>query len=95
MTAIANSSLVGRIWTTAGWSVLGGSMMAAGFMLKSSVYRRVALGLLAICIVRVFAVDTVGLSDTARIGAFLVLGLILVGIALLYSRYSEELKKLI
>ena len=48
--------------------------------------------LLVLCIVRVFAVDTVGLSDTARVGAFLILGLVLVGIALLYNRYTEELR---
>lgn len=95
MAAIDYSTAITTGWITAGWSVLGGSMMAAGFGLKSSVHRRVALGLLAICVVRVFAIDTVGLSDTARIGAFLVLGLILVGIALLYTRYSDELKKLI
>ena len=95
MSAVYGSAAIPAGWITAGWSVLGGSMMAAGFALKSSTHRRVALGLLAICVVRVFAVDTVGLSDTARIGAFLVLGLILVGIALLYARYSDELKKLI
>ena len=67
-------------------------MMAAGFILRSSIHRRVALGLLGICIVRVFVVDTVGLSDTARIGAFFMLGVVLVGIALLYTKYSEELK---
>jgi len=92
MTAIAGSNLTGGPWTTAGWSLLGGSMMAAGFVLRSSIHRRVALGLLGICIVRVFVVDTVGLSDTARIGAFFMLGVVLVGIALLYTKYSEELK---
>jgi len=92
MATIDYSIAIGTSWTTAGWSVLGGSMMAAGFALKSSTHRRVALGLLGICIVRVFVVDTVGLSDAARIGAFFVLGVILVGIALLYTRYTEELK---
>lgn len=95
MVAIYESQMFGPTWATAGWSLLGGSMMAAGFALKSALHRRVALVLLGICIVRVFAVDTIGLSDTARIGAFFVLGMILVAIAWLYSRYADELKKLI
>jgi len=92
VTTLYASQIVGPTWATAGWSVLGGSMMAFGFAVKSAVHRRVALVLLGACIVRVFAVDTIGLSDSARIGAFLVLGLILIGIALLYTRFSEELK---
>ncbi|MBT8488495.1 MAG: DUF2339 domain-containing protein, partial [Gemmatimonadetes bacterium] len=67
-------------------------LMAAAFGVRSAVYRRVALVVLVVCIARVFVVDTVALSDTARIGAFLILGLVLVGIALLYNRYSDELK---
>jgi hypothetical protein len=86
------SELIGPTGATAAWSVLGGSMMGLGFAVKSAIHRRLALLLLAICILRVFVVDTVGLSDTARIGAFLVLGLILVAIALLYARFSDRLK---
>lgn len=92
MASIHFSDLVARAWTTAGWSMLAGSLMTAAFLLRSITHRRVALALLGLCVVRVFAVDTVGFSDTARIGAFLVLGLILVGIALLYNRYEEELR---
>ena len=92
MAAIYQWEPIGSTWATAGWSLWGGAILAAGFALRSSSHRRVGLATLGICIVRVFTVDTVGLSDTARIGAFFVLGLILVGIALLYTRYSEELK---
>ncbi|MDX1492553.1 MAG: DUF2339 domain-containing protein [Longimicrobiales bacterium] len=92
MLALQRSDLAGGPWTTVGWSVWAGLLMTAAFTLRSAIHRRVALGLLVLCIVRVFAVDTVGLSDTARVGAFLILGLVLVGIALLYNRYSEELK---
>ncbi len=92
MVALEASELVGGPWTTVGWSVWGGLLMAAAFGVRSAVYRRVALVVLVVCIARVFVVDTVALSDTARIGAFLILGLVLVGIALLYNRYSDELK---
>lgn len=92
MVILQASDLVGGVWTTVGWSVWGGLLMASAFGVRSAVYRRVALAVLVICIARVFVVDTIGLSDTARIGAFLILGLVLVGIALLYNRYSDELK---
>lgn len=92
MVAVYTSDIMGAQWTTVGWSVWGGAIMTAAFLLRSAIHRRVALAVLVVCVVRVFAVDTVGLSDTARIGAFLILGLVLVGIALLYNRYSAELK---
>ena len=92
MVAVYGSSTFGAAWTTAGWSVVAGVMMAAGFAFKSSNHRRIALIVLATCLFRVFLVDTRGISDTARTGAFFVLGLSLVGIAWLYTRYSEELK---
>lgn len=92
MVAVYGSSTFGAAWTTAGWSVVAGVMMAAGFAFKSSNHRRVALIVVATCVFRVFLVDTRGIDDTARTGAFFVLGLSLVGIAWLYTRYSEELK---
>jgi uncharacterized membrane protein len=66
--------------------------MGAGFGLRSSTHRRVALAVLGVCLLRVFLVDTQGLSDTERTVAFFVLGLCMVGAAWLYSRYSAELK---
>jgi hypothetical protein len=93
MAAIYGSVLFGASWATAGWSIVAGAMMTMGFALKSSNHRRVALVVLGACLLRVFLVDTRGLSDSARTGAFFVLGLSLVGIAWLYTRYSEELKE--
>ena len=93
LNAIYSSTLFGPSWATAGWSILAGAMMAMGFAFKSANHRRVALVVLGVCLLRVFFVDTQGLSDTARTGAFFVLGLSLVGIAWLYTRYSEELKE--
>ena len=92
MVAVYGSSTFGAAWTTAGWSIVAAVMMTLGFAFKSSNHRRVALILVATCVFRVFLVDTRGISDTARTGAFFVLGLSLVGIAWLYTRYSEELK---
>ncbi len=93
MVAVYGSSTFGVAWTTAGWSIVAAATMTLGFAVKSANHRRVALIVVATCVFRVFLVDMVGISDTARTGAFFVLGLSLVGIAWLYTRYSEELKK--
>ena len=81
MFAVYKSDPFGAQWATAGWAVLAVSLMGAGFGLRESVYRRVALVVLGVCLLRVFLVDTQGLSDTARTGVFFVLGLCLVGVA--------------
>lgn len=93
MAAIYESAELGAQWVTAGWSVLGVSLMVAGFAWRSAIHRRVALLVLGACLVRVFAVDTRGLSDLERTIAFFVLGVCLVGAAWLYSRYQNELKE--
>ncbi len=92
MAAIYDSARLGIGWTTAGWSVLGVALMGAGFALRSARYRRVALFVLGASLLRVFFVDTRGLSDTGRTVAFFVLGVCLVGVAWLYNRFSDELK---
>ena len=67
--------------------------MTAGFVLASALHRRVALAVLALSLVRVLLVDTRELSDTAKIGAFFVLGVSLVGVAWLYARYQARVKE--
>lgn len=93
MAAAYRSPGIGPTWTTAGWSVIGGSLMAAGFVLASALHRRVALAVLALSLVRVLLVDTRELSDTAKIGAFFVLGVSLVGVAWLYAKYQARVKE--
>ncbi len=93
MAAIYVSTLFGPPWATAGWALLGGALMGAGFALRYSLYRRTALVVFAISLARVFLVDTRGLSSTAKTGVFFVLGLILVGVGWLYSRYADRIKE--
>ncbi|MEM7414604.1 MAG: DUF2339 domain-containing protein [Gemmatimonadota bacterium] len=92
MVTTASSPWLGDSWTTAGWSLVGATLITVGFLDRAAIYRRLALVIFAVCLVRLFVVDTVGLSDAARIGAFATLGVILVGAALLYTRYTERVK---
>lgn len=97
-TALALATVHGSWWlggprTTIGWSLVGGLLMGAGFAARSADYRRIALGVLGIAVVRVFALDTRGLTDTAKTLAFLALGLSLVAVAWLYSRFGRRLRE--
>jgi hypothetical protein len=91
--AVYRSGVLGAKWTTAGWSMIAVILVALGFIWKSSTYRRTALALFALCVARVFLVDTRHLSDTYKMLAFIILGLCLVGMAWLYSRFSSEIRK--
>ncbi|MBI4832996.1 MAG: DUF2339 domain-containing protein [Candidatus Lindowbacteria bacterium] len=93
MTAIYHSALLGTRWTTAGWSLIGATLIGLGFALRSSSYRRTALVVFTLCLVRVFIVDTRHLSDAYKTLAFITLGLCLVAMAWLYSRFAEDIKK--
>jgi len=92
MVGIYGSTLFGTLWATAGWTGVAALLMGLGFGLKSSIHRRIALGILGVCLLRVFLFDMRGLSGTAQTGAFFVLGLCLVGVAWLYARFSNEIK---
>ena len=92
MVGIYESAVLGALWATAGWTAVAAVLMVQGFGLRSALHRRVALGILGVCLLRVFLYDARGLSDTAQTAAFFVLGLCLVGVAWLYARFSEEIK---
>lgn len=91
--AVARSSELGAVGTTAGWSVIAAAMMVLGFVWGSANYRRVALAAFAVSLIRVVVVDVRGLSSGGQTLAFLVLGVLLVAVAWLYARFSAQLRK--
>jgi hypothetical protein len=71
------------------WGAQGLALLAAGFPLHDRVARLAGLGLLAVCLLKLFVYDLRFLDTLPRIFSFLVLGLILVGVSWIYSRVSE------
>lgn len=78
---------------TALWALLGVGLMLAGFVAASAIRRRVALGVLTICVARVFLVDTREFGDVEKTIAFMTLGACLIGVAWIYARFGERIRK--
>jgi uncharacterized membrane protein len=68
------------------WAAYGMGLIVLGFNRRSAVVRYLALGLLGITVVKVFAVDLLALDGIYRIIGFIVLGLVLLAASFLYHR---------
>ncbi len=73
------------------WSLEGLAAVALGFMLSERWARLAGLSLLSFCILKLFVYDLRGLEGMARILSFIVLGLVLVGVSWVYTRFKERL----
>jgi uncharacterized membrane protein len=75
---------------TIAWGLQGVSILAAGFPLRDRILRRSGLVLLLFCILKLFVYDLGYLDTLPRIFSFLVLGLILVGVSWVYTRFHDK-----
>ena len=73
------------------WAVFASVMMVGGFVRNNSVLRRTAIGLFAVTILKVFAVDMSRVDTPYRILSFLILGLLLVAASFLYHRFKSRI----
>jgi hypothetical protein len=80
---------------TLSWSLEGIVLLAAGFALRDRWLRLPGLALLLLCIGKVFFYDLRNLETIYRILSFIGLGLILLGVSWIYTRFREQLQKLL
>ena len=73
------------------WAAYAMGLMVLGFMEQSAVLRYLALGLLGITVVKLFAVDLLALDGIYRIIGFIVLGLVLLAASFLYHRSRRRM----
>lgn len=73
------------------WAVFASAMMVGGFVRNNSTLRRTAIGLFAVTILKVFAVDMSRVDTPYRILSFLILGLLLVAASYLYHRFKSRI----
>jgi hypothetical protein len=78
---------------TVAWALLGLSLLVVGFGAREAVLRRSGLVLLAMCIAKVLAYDSRQLETVSRIFSFILLGLVLMLVSYLYTRFGATLRK--
>jgi hypothetical protein len=77
------------------WTVLGFTLVSAGLWRKLAALRHAGFALLAISLVKLFAVDVWDFGAFTRVAAFLALGVALVVLGFFYNRFAEVLKKIL
>jgi uncharacterized membrane protein len=80
---------------TVAWTLEGTLLLLAGFALRERALRLPGLLLLGACVLKAFLYDFRGLDTIYQILSFIVLGLLMLGISLVYTRYKEQLRRLL
>lgn len=92
--ALLYNEVSGKLLTVA-WSLESVLLVTAGFLWRERVLRLSGLGLFFLCLLKVFFYDLASLDTLSRIFSFIVLGLLLIGVSWLYTRYREKLRRLL
>jgi hypothetical protein len=82
----------GGFYLTAGWSLLACAIFILGMLLRERIYRFSGLGLIAVALVKIVVLDVWGLELFYRIISFMVLGVVLLLIGFLYTRYQDKIR---
>jgi uncharacterized membrane protein len=78
---------------TVAWGIEGVALLAAGFALPDRVPRLSGLAILLGCIAKLFLWDLRYLDTLPRIFSFIVLGLLLVGVSWVYTRFRDQVRR--
>ena len=82
-------------WISILWTFLAAILLLVGFRLKNRTLRFQGLIIFGITIFKVFLVDTLELDTIYRTLSFIVLGIILLSISFVYSKYKDRLKDIL
>ena len=80
---------------TIAWGLEGVALLAAGFPLCDRVLRLSGLALLAVCTGKLFFWDLRNLDTLPRIVSFIVLGLLLVAVSWVYTRFRDQVRRML
>jgi hypothetical protein len=78
---------------TVAWGVEGVALLVAGFPLNDRVQRLSGMFLFLVCILKLFVYDLRHLETMYRILSFIVLGLMLVGVSWIYTRFRDRIQR--
>lgn len=89
------ATLVSGTMLTVALGLEGLAAIVLGFLLRQRALRWIGLGLLSFCILKLFIYDLSDLEGLARIGSFIVLGVILIAVSWAYTRFRGKLEELL
>ncbi|MCJ7751975.1 MAG: DUF2339 domain-containing protein, partial [Armatimonadetes bacterium] len=89
---VAGSASAQQLALSIFWSLYAFALMSAGIWRRARAIRLFGLALLFLAIGKVFVLDLSALQQPYRIVSFFSLGLVLLVISLLYTRFEEHLK---
>ncbi len=74
------------------WAVYSIGVIGAGIVIRSSRVRLAGMALLAIPVAKLFVFDVFLLEQGYRVAAFVTLGVLLLGMGLVYQRYNQAIR---
>jgi hypothetical protein len=80
---------------TVAWGGEALALLGIGFVFRERPLRLQGLGLFLVCVLKLFLYDLRNLDTPYRILSFIALGLILLGVSWIYTRFREQLQKLL
>jgi uncharacterized membrane protein len=80
---------------TVAWGIEGLILLGAGFALRDRLHRLQGLALLLVCSLKLFFYDLRNLDTPYRILSFIVLGIILLCVSWTYSRFREQVRRIL
>jgi hypothetical protein len=92
LTLLLYNEVSGQMLTEV-WALEGALLLVLGFVERERVLRYSALALLGVCMLKVFLYDLRNLQTKARILSFMVLGLLMLAVSFIYTRYYERLRR--
>jgi uncharacterized membrane protein len=78
---------------TVSWGLQGLLLLAAGFPLRERILRLQGLTLFLFCILKLFIYDLRHLETMHRILSFIALGLMLLAVSWVYTRFRERIRR--
>jgi uncharacterized membrane protein len=94
LTAVLEREVQGRLLTIA-WGTAAAALLVWGFSLRDRALRIAGLTLFLVCVGKLFVYDLRELDTFSRIVSFIVLGLILLGASWIYTRYREQIRRIL
>lgn len=82
-------------WLTVAWGLQGVALLVTGFVFRVRQVRLTGLALLGVCIAKLALYDVSELEMIFRIFSFLILGVLMLLVSFAYSRYREEIRRLL